>query len=375
MENKKVLILMSRIPKKSKKRLDKRAWEKVDKNIYRISDCSFQVKMEVASMKISKVLDSLSEAQTFRDSHKVSAALDVHESAVFESRIKKRESKNYLVRNAIEDYRKDYSEKKKGSEVEGNRLNLLLRLPIALKPLYMVGKADVIALLNDIRSGKYQKIKGVPPRQCSDATAKRYWNLVRHIFEVCRTDYKKIDRTPFDDFGKSEIPKDGQHRDRRLRGDEYDRMLEELNGEARTIFILAVETAMRRQELLGIEWQDIDFDNRILNIQKSKTGARDVPLSTRAIATIKAIALRGIKGKVFFITPMALRYQWRKACKAIGATDLRLHDLRHESVSRAFESGKGLNVGEIKVLSGHKSLVSLERYSNLDVKKVAKKLG
>ncbi len=375
MEDKRWLIFMSRIPKKSKNRLDKRAWEKVDKNIYRISDCSFQVKMEVAGMKISKVLDSLSEAQTFRDGHKVSASLDVHESALFESRIKKREAKNFLVKHAIEDYRKDYSEKKKGSEVEANRLDLLLRLPIASKPLYMVGKSDILTMLNDIRSGKYQKIKGVSTRPCSDATAKRYWNLVRHIFEICRTDYKKIDRTPFNDFGKSEIPRDGQHRDRRLVDDEYDRMLEELNGEARTIFILAIETAMRRQELLGIEWQDIDFGNRILKIQKGKTGARDVPLSTRAVATIKAIAPRGIKGKVFSITPMGLRYQWRKACKAIGASGLRLHDLRHESVSRAFESGKGLNVGEIKVLSGHKSLASLDIYSNLDVKKVAKKLG
>lgn len=367
--------MVSRSSKTAKKPTDRRKWQKVAKNIYQIGECSFQVKMEVAGLKISKVLDTLGEAQTYRDMQNVSAALDVHEAALFESRIKKRESKNYLVKDAIDDYRTDYSEKKKGYKEEGNRLDLILRLPLSAKPLFMVQKGDIVAALSDIRSGKFQKIKGVMQRKTSEATAKRYWNLLRHIFEICRTDYRKIDRTPFSDFGKAEIPKDGQPRDRRLVGNEYQLMFDALTGEARIVYVLAVETSMRKQELLGIEWQNIDKKNHILKFLDGKTGGREVPLSQLAMSTINTIEPQGIAGKVFTISSGQLKYRWKKARALIGSPDLRLHDMRHESVSRAFESGRGLNVAEIKVLSGHKSLASLERYANLSTKKVAEKLG
>ena len=93
----------------------------------------------------------------------------------------------------------------------------------------------------------------------------------------------------------------------------------------------------------------------------------------------KALKLRigrvkPISGKVFKISSDALRCQWRKARVAIGAPDLRIHDLRHEATSRLFED-KGFNVIEAAAVTGHKNLQMLKRYTHLDPTQLAKKLG
>jgi len=66
--------------------------KKVEKGIYQRGLYSFQVKMMIAGHKLDKTFDTLSEARVFRDGHRMSQALDVHESAIIESRIKNQEA-------------------------------------------------------------------------------------------------------------------------------------------------------------------------------------------------------------------------------------------------------------------------------------------
>ena len=54
--------------------------------------------------------------------------------------------------------------------------------------------------------------------------------------------------------------------------------------------IIAVETGMRRGELLGLTWNDIYFNNMIARLGMTKNGTpRDVPLSPKAIKTLKSL--------------------------------------------------------------------------------------
>ncbi len=359
--------------------------KRVEKNIYQLGSMSFQVKMMVAGMKVSKVLDTIDDARLFRDQHRVAAALDPLESKIFESRIKKAAAKNFTFADAISDYRSQKSEKKRGWESEKTRLDRLGRLPIAAKPLYMIHRDDILGLLKDIRSGRGQQIKGVKVKAVSEDTVKRYWNLVRHIFQIAVEEWRKIEMNPCDELAASERPKPGKARDRRLRGNEYEQMLENLEGDARVIFILAVETAMRRGEILNIEWPHVDLKKRALHIPQTKTDEpRTVPLSSRATAALQGLkkaAERGgdgkvvkmLKGRVFAIQANALRYQWRNARAEVGSPDLRLHDLRHEGASRLFE--RGLNVIEAAGVTGHRDLRSLRRYTHLHHADILKKLG
>lgn len=337
-------------------------WKKIEKGIVQEGKYSFRVRLMVAGNRLDKTFDTLDEARAFRDLHKASAALDVHEAAVLEARGKKRAAKGFTVADAIEQYRTEKSEKKKGWESEGTRLNKLGRCKIAAKPLYQVHRDDILQLLDEIGG--------------SSGNRKRYYNLVRHIFQIAVDEWKKLEKNPFNELSKADVPKDSKPRDRRLAGGEYEALLAALDGEAKVILILCVETAMRRGEVLALEWQHINLKKQTAYLPEHKTdehvGARTVPLSSRAVAALK-ILTRGIKGPVFTIQEMGLRYQWRKTREAIGAPDLRIHDLRHEAASRLFE--RGLNVMEAASITGHKTLGMLKRYTHLNPTDLAKKLG
>jgi integrase len=356
-------------------------WKKVEKNIIQRGECSFLVRIMVNGKRVDETLDSLEDARVYRDKHLHSAALDVHSADIIESRIKKAISKSYTFGDAIADYR-PISEKKKGSIQEGSNLDLLSRLPVASKPMYMIHKDDLLKMFADIRSGKYRKIresikKSKTIEPSSEATARRYANLARAIFEIAVTEWKKIERNPFDELSKNERPKDGKPRDRRFRGNEYELIKKELAGDAGVALIVLVETAMRRGELLSLEWGrlKINGDSGSVRLPDSKNNeGRTVPLSDVVVGALKSLGVKK-EGKIFdTLTAAALNHKWKAARMAIGSPDLRLHDLRHEGTSRLFED-KDLNVIEAAAITGHKTLSMLGRYANLNVDKLAKKLN
>jgi integrase len=77
--------------------------------------------------------------------------------------------------------------------------------------------------------------------------------------------------------------------------------------------------------------------------------------------------------RVFPVSTAWLRYAWDQITSAAGITDLHFHDLRHEAISRFFE--KGLSIPEVALISGHRDVRQLFRYTHLRAEDVAKKLG
>jgi len=140
----------------------------------------------------------------------------------------------------------------------------------------------------------------------------------------------------------------------------------------RSLIIFAVETGMRRNEIMGLSWGDVDLPNRKAYLHTSKNGEpRQVPLTQRVLEVLKALN-RDESGKVFPMTVYDLRGQFSRA-KAYAKErwadaginpfdDLRFHDLRHEALSRL--SDAGLNVIELSCISGHKTLGMLKRYTH-----------
>jgi integrase len=76
---------------------------------------------------------------------------------------------------------------------------------------------------------------------------------------------------------------------------------------------------------------------------------------------------------VFPVTANAVRLAWERLRRRAGLKDLRLHDLRHEAVSRFFEYG--LTVPEVALISGHRDPRMLSRYTHLRPENVAEKLA
>jgi integrase len=143
---------------------------------------------------------------------------------------------------------------------------------------------------------------------------------------------------------------------------------------------LALATAMRQGELIGLEWKNVDLERKVAKLLDTKNGeARNVPLSTEAVKALEDMspASDGVvplrSGPMFAADSDQVVYEFRQACKKAGIVGLRFHDLRHEATSRLFE--KGLNPMEAASVTGHKTLQMLKRYTNLRAEDLAKKLG
>lgn len=138
-----------------------------------------------------------------------------------------------------------------------------------------------------------------------------------------------------------------------------------------SIIEFAIQTGMRRGEIMGLDWADVDIANRKAYLHKTKNGEpRQVPLTLRAIEVLRA--LPKTEERIFPMTFDCLRSQFKRlrhhlkqGWDSYGTNpfnDLRFHDFRHEALSRL--SDAGLNVIELSHISGHKTLAMLKRYTH-----------
>jgi len=135
----------------------------------------------------------------------------------------------------------------------------------------------------------------------------------------------------------------------------------------------AFETAMRRGEILGLQWDQVNLEEQTAFIPITKNGqARTVPLSLAAIAILKALP-RNLDGRVFPINGPALSAAIERARIKANLGDWHFHDARHQAITRLAE--KLPNLIELSAVSGHKSLAMLKRYYHADPKLLAQKIG
>jgi integrase len=139
-----------------------------------------------------------------------------------------------------------------------------------------------------------------------------------------------------------------------------------------SIVLLALETGMRRSEILSLKWINIFIEDRYLLLPDTKNGdSRAVPLSSKAVNILNS--LEKSSDSLFFIKPDTVTRAFKRACIRVGLEDLRFHDIRHEATSRFFELG--LNTMEVSAITGHKTLTMLKRYTHLKARDLALKLG
>jgi integrase len=132
----------------------------------------------------------------------------------------------------------------------------------------------------------------------------------------------------------------------------------------------AIETGMRRSEMLKLKWQDINLETGFALLYDTKNGEdRKVPLTLKCIQLLNQLSRS--HEHVFPISATCLNQAWRRAVRKAEIKDLRFHDLRHEAVSRFFEMG--MNIAEVALISGHKDVTQLFRYTHLKPENVFKK--
>jgi integrase len=131
---------------------------------------------------------------------------------------------------------------------------------------------------------------------------------------------------------------------------------------------LLVFTGARRNEILTLKWEHVDFERACFRLPDSKTGAKTVHLNAPTLELLSE--LPRIAGNPYVIPgerPGAhlvnIEKPWRRIRAQAGLDGLRLHDLRHSFAS--FGAGAGLSLPIIGALLGHTQAATTARYAHL----------
>lgn len=240
-------------------------------------------------------------------------------------------------------------------------LNKLIPL-IGKKPLNKIDTALLTKLRDDFAKPIADGGDGY-----SAETVIRYLNTISSIFTFAKNELKIPVVMPY-----VKKPQKPQGRDQRISDAEIDLIVDSTQSLAlKTALRLLIETGMRRAELANLTWQQVKYP--LIKLTDTKNGERrDVPLSTKAIALLQALPRR-IDGLVLGVRPDSITRAFVRARQRCGLEHIRLHDARHEAISRL--SKKVPNVIELAAISGHKDLQMLKRYYHTDPLELAKKLG
>ncbi len=268
------------------------------------------------------------------------------------------------VHELLTRYRREITSVKRSAITEATRIGGMLKREICYRTLAILSPSD-IALYRD------ERLKVV-----SGSTVLKELNILGHAIDIARKEWGV--HLPQNPCRMIRRPAPARARDRRLQEGEERKLLDAAdagrNPYMRSLIITALETAMRQGELLSLSWSSVDLERRLVHLEMTKNGeSRDVPLSKRAVETLKHLRDTTSHDRVFPLSKGAVCQAWEHLRTRAGSQDLRFHDLRHEAVTRLLE--RGFNVIETATISGHKELRMLQRYSHLRAVDLVERLG
>ena len=262
-------------------------------------------------------------------------------------------NKKISLKDLINKYLDEVTPLKKGHIVEKQRLKRLLKEPMVNQKVYQLKTKDFLEF-------KQRRIKD-GNRTCAYDLV-----LLHHIYSTAIKQWcYPIPQNPLSNIKK---PRNNPPRERRLNDNETKYILNHQfkNKNMNNIIELAIETGMRRSEILSITNDDIR-DNYIYLSDTKNNSPRKIPLTKKVNEIINKSILP------YSISSNAVRLNWYRMTKRAGIVDLHFHDLRHEAISRFFE--KGLSIPEVSLISGHKDVRQLMRYTHLKINNLINKLN
>jgi integrase len=224
----------------------------------------------------------------------------------------------------------------------------------------------------DERTGKEKTVirKVIRSHQRRIASVNRELELLRAILNFAIQNECLI-KNPFT-LATGIISKAAEvHRERVLSFDEEQDLLEVCVGRKahlRPLLICALDTAMRRGEILKMCWKDIDFTKREIYIPQTNTKtevARVVGITARLKEVLEKIWHESSKNPtttVFGITN-TIKNSFKSACEEASIEGFRFHDCRHTATTRMIASGTPHT--EVMKITGHSQLKTFLRYLNI----------
>jgi integrase len=277
-------------------------------------------------------------------------------------------------------YLAEGSTHKKPSTLKADRGRIIHHIKPLLgkKSVQKIGRADIERMMADVKSGSTAcsppKGRKRPPGSLPNGgtgVAAQCVALVSTLLTFAVARGLRSDN-PAKGIKKPPIRK----LERFLLAEEISRLATALEAEAEmtgnpypsAAIKLLLLTGARRGEIIGLQWQNVDFSRKCLRLPDSKTGAKVVFLSEPALEILRSLPrvsnnLHVISGSRVGAPFIGIDKVWARVRTAAALRDVRLHDLRHSFASVAV--GDGFSLPIIGALLGHKNAATTARYAHL----------
>jgi len=282
---------------------------------------------------------------------------------------KQAEQQEQAFSKVVQLYLENAAIEHKGYKWEALRLNKIMRdFPkLANKPINLIDKSDMI----EFRQKSLLKIQGT--------SVKREMQILGSVFRYAIRDLLILKESP---LAHVDRPSENPHRDVRISADDIQVLKDAFNFTDETpiyanihqimwAFLFALETAMRKGEILSMQWCNVYADYVLL--PDTKNGLpRKVPLNKNALALLERA--KGLDSDFVLTVDSAsfdtLFRRYRKKTPLEGV--ITFHDTRHEATTRLAQI---LPIQDLAKVTGHKDLAMLMRYYNPTASELAQRMN
>lgn len=311
------------------------------------------------------------DSRTFDTKAAAIAWATAREAEIIAQNGQSRSSVSMTLSEALRRYKRDVSPAKAGQRWEELRLDRFDR------ELEWVGE-----FMDRITSDQVAQWRDTRLKVVQTGTVRREMTLLSSVFEIARREWKACLVNPVRDARR---PSNGPPRDRRVAPGEISALVSRLGfvegqppvtllQELAYAFLIAIESAMRQGEILGLTMKCVNLRERFVHLPKTKNGSsRNVPLSKRAVELLEPLYQgRGSEERLFRLESASADAMFRRIRDELGIDGLTFHDTRHEAITRL---ARKVDVLDLARITGHKDLKSLMIYYNATASELAERLG
>lgn len=217
------------------------------------------------------------------------------------------------------------------------------------------------------------------------ATVNRRLATIKHMFTKA-VEWDMVEDEALKRVRRVKLLEENNRRLRFLSREECSALIAECDSHLKPIVITAVNTGMRKSEILKLKWENVDLQHGFILLDRTKNGERrEIPIND-TLKDILTALYQGTKEHprridvpyVFYDPKTGKAYQdlkksFQAACRRAGIKDFRFHDLRHTFASHLVMAG--VDITTVKELLGHKTLTMTLRYSHLAPSHKVKAVG
>jgi integrase len=222
-----------------------------------------------------------------------------------------------------------------------------------------------------MQKGKEREVKPgykpIPVKGNKPATVNRFMATISHMFTKA-VEWDMVEEEVLKRIRKVKQLPENNKRLRYLSKEECAEMINKCDNHVKPIVITALNTGMRKGEILSLKWEHVDLKHSFVLLDRTKNGERRVPINDTLRGTLQGLTRRLDSPYVFYEPSTGKPYgdvkrSFKTALKNARIGDFKFHDLRHTFASHPVMAG--VDLATVKELLGHKDIKMTLRYAHL----------